>query len=67
MSRMRFVVLSGMVLYLVILTVGAFSGRIRARRGCCAPADPAQDLRMRAAFDDDGGPTSKVDPPRRPQ
>ena len=46
------------LLYVAILTVGPLSGRIRLRQRCCAPSDPAKDLRMRAAFEDDA--------PRRP-
>jgi hypothetical protein len=35
------------LIYLAILTIGALSGRLRLRNGCCAPAEPAKDLRMR--------------------
>lgn len=38
------------VLFLVFMIVGAVTGRVRAS-ACCAVADPAQDLRMRAAFE----------------
>ena len=31
------------------LVVGALMGRVRVQ-SCCAPADPAKDLRMRDAF-----------------
>ncbi len=42
----------------VLLVVGAawLSSRRQQRsigNGCCAPADPRDDLRMRAAFEDD--------------
>lgn len=39
----------------IVLVVGLAwlsSGR-RRLTGCCAPADPRDDLRMRAAFDED--------------
>ncbi|MBK6872719.1 MAG: hypothetical protein IPJ14_16485 [Kineosporiaceae bacterium] len=55
---MKFLFVSVALLYVAILTVGALSGRIRLRQRCCAPSDPAKDLRMRAAFEDDA--------PRRP-
>ena len=40
----------------IVLVVGLtwLSSRRRPRStGCCAPADPREDLRMRAAFDED--------------
>lgn len=46
----------GLVAFLSVLTLlayGGLTGRIRASSGCCAPADPRKDLRMRAAFDDE--------------
>ena len=36
------------------LVVGAVMGRVRVQ-SCCAPADPAKDLRMRDGFTDAGG------------
>lgn len=36
------------VLYIVVMAVGALTGRVRARS--CCPADPARDRRMRAAM-----------------
>lgn len=57
-GRVKFLFVSVALLYVAILTVGALSGRIRLRQRCCAPSDPAKDLRMRAAFEDDA--------PRRP-
>ncbi len=39
---------------LVVLALTAWSRRNgRASRSCCAPADPAHDLRMRPAFEDE--------------
>jgi len=38
--------------FVVSLLFGAITGRIRMR-SCCAVADPAKDLRMRAAFEDE--------------
>jgi hypothetical protein len=46
---MRYLFLTAAVLYLAILTVGAVTGRLRLKNGCCAPADPGKDLRMRDA------------------
>ncbi len=38
--------------FLVTLAFGLVTGRIAWRqRGCCAPADPAQDVRMRSVDD----------------
>jgi hypothetical protein len=39
------------LLFLVGLVYGGITGRIRLT-SCCAVADPRQDLRMRAAFED---------------
>lgn len=44
-----------LVLFLVVvstLTIASLRGP-RAVHSCCAPADPADDLRMRAAFEGD--------------
>lgn len=35
------------VLFLLVLTYGGLTGRVRARAACCCPADPDKDLRMR--------------------
>jgi hypothetical protein len=44
------------VLVLVVLGLAWVSARRRQRAaGCCAPADPRDDLRMRAAYEDDAG------------
>jgi hypothetical protein len=40
------------LLFLVTLVYGGLTGRVRLS-SCCAVADPAKDLRMRAAFEDD--------------
>ena len=45
----KFLLVAAVLLYLGLLTAGAISGRIRVRNGCCGPADPAKDLRMRGA------------------
>lgn len=42
-------------IFLMVLLVAALTGRLRLG-SCCAVADPAHDLRMRAAFQDDGRP-----------
>ena len=45
--------IAAMVLAPVLaLVTGAVTGRVRVR-ACCAPADPARDLRMRDAFTED--------------
>lgn len=44
------------VLVLLLLVVAGLSWASartgRSARGCCAPADPRDDLRMRSAFED---------------
>jgi len=49
---MTLLVLGGFVTLVLAL---AWIARQQGRRvnGCCAPSDPRDDLRMRAAFDDD--------------
>ncbi len=48
------------VLILVVLAAAWMSSRRgQPASGCCAPADPRQDLRMREAYDDE-------DPAERP-
>jgi hypothetical protein len=47
----RFLVATPILVFPVLLAVGALTGRVRAR-SCCAPADPAADLRMRTAESD---------------
>ena len=50
---MAYLVLGGFI----VLVIGAAWLSSRRQRllgnGCCAPADPRDDLRMRAAFQDD--------------
>jgi hypothetical protein len=49
-------VIGGVVIaFLVVLVVGAVTGRVKSR-SCCSIPDPRQDLRMRAAFEDDPSP-----------
>lgn len=38
--------------FLVLLVIGAVTGRVRIN-SCCAVADPRRDLRMRDAFADE--------------
>ena len=46
-------VLGGLAaLFLVLVVVGAVTGRVEVR-SCCTVADPRRDARMRAAFEDD--------------
>lgn len=57
---MEYVVGGVVIAFLVLLAVGAVTGRVRSR-SCCAIPDPSQDLRMRAAFEgDDSAPRSKA-------
>ena len=48
---MAYVALVVLVLAVALLARSSLR-RERTRMACCAPADPADDLRMRAAFDD---------------
>lgn len=59
---MVYVMLDAFVLLVGCLTW--FSCRRRQMlNGCCPPADPRDDLRMRAAFDDDtGDPSARQSP-----
>lgn len=50
---------------LILVVVGAAwlsSRRGQAASGCCAPADPRKDLRMRAAYDAGDEPGDGVRP-----
>ena len=49
---MAFVSLALFLIVVSVLTVATLRGRA-AVHSCCAPADPADDLRMRAAFEGD--------------
>jgi len=44
---MQYVIGSVLALATLALAVGAITGRVKVR-SCCAPADPARDLRMRS-------------------
>lgn len=57
---MAFLALGAFVLIVVGLAWLA-SRRRQCPAGCCAPADPRDDLRMRAVFEDEPG-----SPPSRP-
>jgi hypothetical protein len=48
---MRYLIAAPIIILMVLLAVGALTGRVRARN-CCAPADPAADLRMRTVESD---------------
>lgn len=50
-ARMSYVVAVLVVLFLALVTWASVTGRMRMR-SCCS-ADPAKDLRMRAAFEHD--------------
>jgi hypothetical protein len=47
-----YIVAGVVVLFLVVIVAAAATGRARVQ-SCCGVADPAKDLRMRAAFIDD--------------
>ena len=40
----------------VVLALAAVNARRTRGRACCAPADPARDLRMRGSTDTDASP-----------
>ena len=44
----------GAVIALVVGLTWLSSRRGQRSTGCCAPADPTDDMRMRAAFEEDG-------------
>lgn len=48
----EYAVVAVFVAFVVALIFGAVTGRVRLS-GCCTPADPRRDLRMRAAFEDE--------------
>lgn len=52
---MEIVIATLMAVPLVALVIGALTGRVRLT-SCCATSDPARDLRMRAAFENDQPP-----------
>jgi hypothetical protein len=52
------------LLFLVALVYGGLTGRVRMA-SCCAVADPACDLRMRAAFEDDDDQSSSSGVPSK--
>ena len=61
------VVMLGAFVALVLLLAWVSRRRGERVNGCCAPADPRNDLRMRAAFEDEppdraGGPTGDSKP-----
>ena len=47
-----YLVAAAVVTFLVVLVVGALTGRVKLR-SCCAVADASKDLRMRSAFTDE--------------
>ncbi len=47
---MRYALAALVIVFLLVVVIGAVVGRVRVR-GCCA-ADPARDRRMRRAGDD---------------
>lgn len=49
---MTYLLAALVLLPVIVLVVAALTGRARVQ-SCCAPSDPAKDLRMRAAFQDD--------------
>ena len=55
---MRYLLAVPVVLFPLVLAVGALTGRVRVR-GCCTTGTAARDLRMRAAFHPDPAPRSE--------
>ena len=49
---MTYLLAALVLLPVIVLVVAALTGRARVQ-SCCAPGDPMQDLRMRAAFHDE--------------
>jgi len=49
---MQYVIGGLLTLFLLGLIMAVATGRLRLR-SCCSTADPANDLRMRGAFEDD--------------
>ena len=49
---MAFVLGAVAAIFLLVLLIAAITGHLRTG-SCCTVADPANDLRMRAAFEDD--------------
>ena len=47
----------------VVVALATLNARRTRGRSCCAPADPADDLRMRDALDPDTPPVSSPDAP----
>jgi hypothetical protein len=47
MSDMAHVIGFIVLAFIVVLAYAAITGRVRPTNGCCAPADPRDDLRMR--------------------
>lgn len=45
------------VAFVAIVGALSFATRRNQTAGCCAPADPARDLRMRATYDDSSDTT----------
>ncbi|MDR7253377.1 hypothetical protein J2X46_002362 [Nocardioides sp. BE266] len=54
---MAYLAAAGFIL-VVVATVWMSSRQGGSVNGCCAPADPRKDLRMRAAYTDDETPPS---------
>lgn len=48
----EYVVAAVLIAFVVALIFASVTGRVRLN-GCCSPADPRRDLRMRAAFEDE--------------
>ena len=54
----------GAFILVVVAAAWMSARRGQSASGCCAPADPRSDLRMRAAYDDDEDPASAAGPPK---
>ena len=62
----RYLLAALVVLPVLVLVIGAATGRVKARP-CCAPADPAKDLRMRGTLDGQQPHSSSSSGPGSPE
>jgi hypothetical protein len=47
------------VVFLVLLVYGGLAGRVRLQSGCCCPADPDKDFRMRTDDEESNTPQGR--------
>lgn len=56
---MEYVAGAFVIVLALVLIIGALTRRIQVT-SCCSLADPARDLRMRAAFENDAAPPRRA-------